>query len=113
MATLTFLGWGLEGMMRKAIVGAVVAAGLVLSSGGAALAGERTGNGKETPAGDKARSACAFSGLEDNDFESPVVPGVTQNWGQIIKVAGPLGGANSVQTPFGEEGCNAHLYPNK
>ncbi len=99
--------------MRKAMVAAVVTAALVVGTGSAALAGERTGNGKETPAGDKAKSLCAFSGLEDNDFEAPVEPGVTQNWGQIIKVAGPLGGANSVLTPFGEEGCNAHLYPNK
>jgi hypothetical protein len=99
--------------MRRAIVAAIVAAGLVVGTGGASLAGERTGNGKETPAGEKARSLCAYSGLEDFEFESPAVPGVTQNWGQIIKIAGPLGGANSVLTPFGEEGCNAHLYPNK
>ena len=39
-------------------------------------------------------------------------PGVTQNWGQIIKAFGPMGGANPVLTPFGEEGCNAHMYPN-
>ena len=85
----------------------------VVLSSGTAGAGEITGNGNETPAGEKARSLCAFSGLDDMDFESPVVPGVTQNWGSIIREAGPLGGANSVQTPFGEEGCNANLYPNK
>ncbi len=82
-------------------------------SGSVALAGERTGNGKQTPVGERAASACAFSGLEDNDFLAPVEPGVTQNWGQIVRVAGPMGGANSVEGPFGEEGCNAHLYPNK
>jgi hypothetical protein len=92
---------------------AAVCVAVVMGSGSSAFAGEITGNGKQTPARDNARSLCAFSGLEDNDLESPVVPGVTQNWGQIIRVAGPLGGANSVQTPFGEEGCNAHLYPNK
>lgn len=98
-------------MGKRVALAAVCVAALVGS--GSALAGERAGNGEETPAGDKARSACAFSGLEDNDFEAPVQPGVTQNWGQIIRVAGPLGGANSVLTPFGEEGCNAHQYPNK
>ena len=42
-----------------------------------------------------------------------VKPGVVQNWGHVKKALGLTGGANSVQTPFGEEGCNAHLYPNK
>ena len=100
---------------KKRAMGAAAAVGLavVLGSGGIAHAGEITGNGKPTAGPDHAKSLCTFSGLEDNDLESPVVPGVTQNWGQIIRVAGPLGGANSVQTPFGEEGCNAHLYPNK
>jgi hypothetical protein len=42
-----------------------------------------------------------------------VSPGTVQNWGHVKHPAGLTGGANSVQTPFGEEGCNAHLYPNK
>lgn len=88
----------------------VLALGL---SGSVVFAGERAGNGTATPAGEKAASACAFSGLEDFDFEEDVDPGVTQNWGQIVREFGPLGGANSVQTPFGEEGCNALTYPNK
>jgi hypothetical protein len=99
--------------MRRMVAGAALAAAFVVGSAVPALAGERGGNGAETPAGDKARSACAYSGLEDWDFEAPVVPGVTQNWGQIIREAGPLGGANSVLTPWGEEGCNAKAYPNK
>jgi hypothetical protein len=97
----------------KKLAAVALCAGIVLGSSGSALAGEITGNGKPTPARDNAKSLCAFSGLEDFDLEAPVDPGVTQNWGQIIRVAGPLGGANSVQTPFGEEGCNAHQYPNK
>ena len=28
---------------------------------------------------------CAFSGLDDMDFESPVQPGVVQNWGNLPK----------------------------
>ena len=57
-------------------------------------------------------------GLEDGgDFPGqPAGPGVTQNWGHIPKDARDQfsdRGASSVDTPFGEEGCNAHLYPNK
>ncbi len=96
-------------MKKIALIALSVA--FVVGSAGGALAGERTGQGKATHSPGNARSLCAFSGLEDNDFEADVVPGVTQNWGQIIKEAGPLGGAASV--PFAEEGCNAHLYPAK
>ena len=100
---------------RKRILG-IIGGGmtaLALTSS-VALAGERGGSGKETPIRDASASACAFSGLDDQDFEAPVQPGVVQNWGAIVSEAGGhLGGASSVETPFGEEGCNAHLYPNK
>ena len=86
----------------------------ILVAAGVASAGERTGIGEQTPIRDTARSLCAFSGLDDMNFESDVVPGVTQNWGQIVSVAGPLGGAASTFVPGeGETGCNAALYPNK
>jgi len=84
----------------------------------AASAGEVTGNGNTVTIHSK--SACAYSGLEDWASPDPqpeggilVKPGVVQNWGHVKKAFGLTGGANSVQTPFGEEGCNAHLYPNK
>ena len=99
--------------MRRVLAGAAVGAVFILGTSGAASAGERGGNGAAVPGAGHAASACAYSGLEDNDFEADVVPGVTQNFGQLVREFGPLGGANSVQTPFGEEGCNAHLYPNK
>ncbi|MEO7572875.1 MAG: hypothetical protein ABIX10_10600 [Acidimicrobiales bacterium] len=98
--------------MRKTLVGIVVCAGLVLGTGSAAFAGERSGTGAETAGPSHAKSLCVFSGLEDFDFEAPVQPGVVQNWGHVKQEFGLTGGANSVQTPFGEEGCNAHLYPN-
>ena len=41
-----------------------------------------------------------------------VSPGTVQNWGQVKKEFGMTGGANSVTLPWGEEGCNAHRYPN-
>jgi hypothetical protein len=99
---------------RKRALAAAAAVGMaVVMSAGAAGAGEITGTGQETGARVHSRSLCAFSGLEDNDFESPVVPGVVQNWGHTKSAFGLTGGANSVQTPFGEEGCNAHLYPRR
>ena len=71
--------------MRKAFVGAAVAAIALVGSGGAALAGEITGQGRGTPIlaedgpadrvghFDVVASACAFSGLEDT-----AGPGTTQ-----------------------------------
>ena len=99
--------------MKKILVGVAVSASLLLGTAGSAFAGEITGNGKPTAASTHSRSLCAFSGLEDFDDLAPVDPGVVQNWGHTKKAFGLTGGANSVQTPFGEEGCNAHLYPNK
>ena len=72
-------------MRRPVLLGIAVGAVIVLGSAGGAVAGERGGDGHETPAGDKARSLCAFSGLDDMDFEAPVQPGVVQNWGTIPK----------------------------
>jgi hypothetical protein len=89
---------------------------VLVGGAGVAAAGEVTGNGK--PITIKAKSLCAFSGLEDwvSAEEQPpggldVHPGTVQNWGHVKHALGLKGGANSVQTPFGEEGCNAHLYP--
>jgi len=104
-------------MTTWSIVGAgVCASALFVGGAGIASAGEVTGNGK--PVTVHAKSLCAFSGLEDwvSAEEQPpggldVHPGVVQNWGHVKRAAGLTGGANSVQTPFGEEGCNAHLYP--
>ncbi|MGQ0831334.1 MAG: hypothetical protein ACT4OV_06615 [Microthrixaceae bacterium] len=100
-------------MIKKVTVAVALCAAVALGSGSAAFAGERAGTGAPTAGPDHARSLCVFSGLEDFDFEAPVDPGVVQNWGHVKKAFGLTGGANSVQTPFGEEGCNAHLYPNK
>lgn len=103
--------------MRKSILaGAVLGAALVFGSAGGAFAGEIGGNGEDTAGPEHARSLCVFSGLEDFDNLAPVDPGVTQNWGQIpheFRQELSTRGASSVSTPFGEEGCNAHLYPNK
>jgi hypothetical protein len=106
-------------LTARSIALSAVCASLVIAGGvGTASAGEVTGNGK--PVTVKAKSACAFSGLEDWVSSAPqpvggldVHPGVVQNWGHVKKAAGLTGGANSVQSPFGEEGCNAHLYPNR
>ena len=53
--------------MKKVLACAVVAIGLVLGSGGAAMAGEVNGNGGEVHAPDHASSECVFSGLDTAD----------------------------------------------
>jgi hypothetical protein len=83
--------------MKKALLGAAVAAALFMGTAGVAGAGEITGSGKGGPNGDgtpgavvgaftpdgHARSICAFSGLEDGSEGGEAGPGNTQNWGQI------------------------------
>ncbi len=101
-------------MKKRALAGAVIVATLTFGVSGSAVAGERTGAGGATPISVVAKSECAFSGLDDFDFVSAVQPGVVQNWGVIVAGAGGhLGGANSVLTPFGLTGCNAHDYAAK
>lgn len=82
-------------MRRLTLMLALVTA-LVMTLAGTAAAGEITGNGErpmvvgETEEGGQilhAKSACAFSGLNDEyvlGLEDPVF-GRTQNWGQIPK----------------------------
>ena len=103
-------------MRRRILLGVAVGAVIALGTAGGAFAGERAGNGHETPAGDKAKSLCAFSGLEDFDFMEDVQPGVVQNWGAIPKEfrdMASIHGAAVVMDEHGEGGCNAHMFPNK
>jgi hypothetical protein len=103
-------------MRKNILLGAALGALLVVGSAGTAFAGETGGNGQDTAGPTHARSLCVFSGLEDGSEGGPSGPGVTQNWGQIpkeLRDAWSDRGAAVVSTPFGEEGCNAHLYPNK
>lgn len=90
--------------MRSALIGICTVAALTLGAG-SAFAGEIKGTGELMEV--KARSDCAYSGLEDH----PAQPGTVQNFGHVKKVFGIPHGANSVMTPFGMTGCNAHLYP--
>ena len=87
-------------------------AALVVVSSASAFAGEVTGNSTPTQGPAHSNSACAFSGLNDEP-DSPTEGGRTQSYGQIVRYVGSLGGANSLIGPFGEDGCNAHMYPNK
>ncbi|MGU3646954.1 hypothetical protein ACLBXX_18505 [Microbacterium sp. C23T] len=58
--------------MKKALACAVVAIGLVLGSGGAAMAGEVNGNGGEAQGANNSASECAFSGQDTADaIENP------------------------------------------
>lgn len=70
--------------MKKGAITLAVCASWLLTN--AALAGEINGQGDPVPGGENGRSICSFSGLEDHDFEEPVDPGETQNWGSIPKI---------------------------
>lgn len=56
--------------MRKTMVGLIAALGLVLGTGGAAMAGEVNGNGDSIPGAHTANSICAFSGLDTQDISN-------------------------------------------
>lgn len=80
-------------MNRKALAGVAISLATIIGVGSSVAAGEVNGNGKTTPAGERAKSACAFSGLEDGlhligfdeDTGAPILetvdtgPGLVQN----------------------------------
>lgn len=61
--------------MKRLIEISAIAAGLVLVAAGAASAGEATGNGKPTPAPDRAASECVYSGQDTADSVEDNPPG--------------------------------------
>lgn len=74
-----FIGKG--NLMKKLVIGCVMAAGMVFASGGAASAGETTGNGGSTPAPERAGSICAFSGQDlPDDVENNPSPEEDDDW---------------------------------
>ena len=96
-------------MQQIFAVAACVAAVMGLGAG-SAFAGEVTGNGRYIASSDaaplKGKSACAYSGVNDNyafgnletDESGNLIQDTdgftrTQSWGQIVRNAGPLGGA--------------------
>jgi hypothetical protein len=102
--------------MRRILVGAAICAAVVLGLSTAASAGEVTGGGRGGPAGDgvtgmvaNGNSPCGFSGLEDD----PLDPGTVQNWGHTKDFVGGGGAAGPIETPFGEDGCNARDFGRK
>jgi hypothetical protein len=98
--------------MRKPLAAAVVAAALVVAMGGAASAGEITGNGKPTPVGGfRAGSICAFSGQNDDPSGGgdPFQDGQVQNWGKVVEDAKAFigdgdNGAGEIAQMFQAEG---------
>ena len=90
---------------RQAIVGAAICAVTILGVGGSAFAGEVNGKGEPTPIKrGVAKSACAFSGLEDGetlDFSS----------GVPVVVPTPDSGPGWVQTPHGETSPGVFFPP--
>jgi hypothetical protein len=75
--------------LRRAFIGAALAAGLVIATAGAASAGEITGNGKPTPISEfRAGSICAFSGQNDDPDEAGLFNGGrVQSFGDIVQEA--------------------------
>ena len=85
--------------MRRVLFIALMATVMIASMVGSAAAGEITGNGERPMVVDvvdghtilHAKSACAFSGLNDDWAGDPDVAGTdgfyrTQSWGQLPKV---------------------------
>ena len=88
--------------MRRIFAVAVCAAAVTGLGAGSAFAGEITGNGKWIAGKEEAplhgKSACAYSGVNDNYVLGNDIPDEdgftrTQSWGQVVRNAGPLGGA--------------------
>ena len=98
--------------MRKTLAAAAAAAAFVVAMGGAASAGEITGNGELTPInGFTAGSICAFSGLNDDPSGGgdPFQDGRVQNWGKVLEDAKALigdgdNGANELAHEIRVEG---------
>ena len=82
--------------MRKKWIAAVCVLAIAGLSSGSALAGEikgPPGSGEyifgSADAPLRAASECAFSGLNDDNLPTDAI---AQSFGQIVKVAGPMGG---------------------
>jgi hypothetical protein len=75
--------------VRKTLIGAALAAAMVLAVGGTAAAGEITGNGKPTPiATYQAGSICSFSGQNDDPNQPELFEdGRVQSFGDIVQEA--------------------------
>ena len=92
--------------VRRIVAAAACTVAVAGLGAGSAFAGEITGNGKwirgteEAPLNGK--SECSYSGQND-EFILEVAGdwGRTQSWGQIVRFAGPLGGAAF--------GCNPNM----
>ena len=83
--------------MKKALIAAALAAGLVLGTAGAAVAGEYNGKGEPVPGGVTGKSACSVSGRDVPDdvegnppgFEDDeITGGRVQSYGQIVRAGG-------------------------
>jgi hypothetical protein len=98
--------------MRKPLAATAFAAALIVAMGGAASAGEITGNGKPTPInGFQAGSICSFSGQNDDPTGGgdPFEDGRTQNWGHVLDDAKQFigdgdNGANELASMINAEG---------
>jgi hypothetical protein len=76
---------------------------------GTALAGEVTGNGKDTQGTEHANSICSFSGQNDTPNEPAPEGGRVQSYGQLVKQG--LKGSPSAPSPG--IACQGGSNPNK
>lgn len=95
-------------MSKRVLIGVALCATTTLGVGGSAFAGEVTGNGKKTPVKfGVAKSACAFSGLEDGEtLEFPNGPDAPP-----VVVDTDDSGPGWVQTPHGETSPGVEFPP--
>jgi hypothetical protein len=70
---------------RSIVVTGVCVAALMGAGAGTALAGEVTGNGKDTQGPAHANSICTFSGQNDTPNAPAPEGGRVQSYGQLVK----------------------------
>ena len=82
---------------RSIVVTGVCVAALMGAGAGTALAGEVTGNGKDTQGTAHANSICSFSGQNDTPDALGSEGGRVQSYGQLVKQG--LKGTPDVPSP--------------
>jgi hypothetical protein len=102
--------------MKSLLTATFCVAALAGATGGAALAGESTGNfsttGKVTPIKDPgvSQSICAFSGQNPEAFATgeDFEPGRTQSWGQGVRAGFASPSELKGGDPMPGTSCNGH-----
>jgi hypothetical protein len=98
--------------IRTVLAAGAGAAATVVLAGGAAFAGEISGNGQFTPNHEfgHSHSICSFSGLEDGDGAGFPGPGGAppQNWGHSKQLYGSTPAERKASGFQPGDSCNGH-----